>query len=133
MKKLFLAILLISSPLAYAIEPIIDKSTLPVDEKAFIDVISRFNKDEILKALGEPSYKEDIKIGYNLKRKIVLLTICAMIPVLAYWMPQYLSWAVPAAYEDTPVRITGMLWLFLGIGGLLFRVFQLWHQQTLQL
>ena len=62
MKKLFLAILLISSPLAYAIEPIIDKSTLPVDEKAFIDVISRFNKDEILKALGEPSYKEDIKM-----------------------------------------------------------------------
>ncbi|MCX7181964.1 MAG: hypothetical protein NT063_04355 [Candidatus Methylopumilus sp.] len=62
MKKLFLAILLISSPWAYAVEPIIDKSTLPVDEKAFIDVISRFNKDEILKALGEPAFKEDIKM-----------------------------------------------------------------------
>jgi len=85
--------------------------------------------DEINLATHE--YKEDIKVGYNLKRKIVLLTVCALIPVLAYWMPQYLTWAVPEAYEDTPVRITGMLWLFLGIAGLLFRVFQLWHQQSL--
>ncbi len=85
--------------------------------------------DEINLATHE--YKEDIKVGYNLKRKIVLLAVCALIPVLAYWMPQYLTWAVPEAYEDTPVRVTGMLWLFLGIAGLLFRVFQLWHQQSL--
>ena len=46
--------------------------------------------DEVNLATHE--HKEDIKIGYNLKRKIVLLTICAMIPVLAYWMPEYLTW-----------------------------------------
>ena len=86
--------------------------------------------DEINLATHE--YKEEIKVGYNLKRKIVLLTVCALIPVLAYWSPQYLTWAVPQAYEDTPVRITGMLWLFLGIAGLLFRVLQLWHKESLQ-
>ncbi len=60
MKKQFLAILLILSPHLFANE--IDKSTLPVDEKSFIEAISSFNKDEILKALGEPASKEDIKI-----------------------------------------------------------------------
>jgi hypothetical protein len=60
MKKQFLAILLILSPHLFAKE--IDKSTLPVDEKSFIEAISSFNKDEILKALGEPASKEDIKI-----------------------------------------------------------------------
>jgi hypothetical protein len=28
-------------------------------------------------------YKEEIKVGYNLFRKIVLLSICAAIPVIA--------------------------------------------------
>ena len=39
-----------------------DRSALPVDEKSFIEAISRFNKDEILKVLGEPAFKEDIKM-----------------------------------------------------------------------
>jgi hypothetical protein len=76
-------------------------------------------------------YKEEIKVGYNLRRKVVLLTICAAIPVIAYWMPDYLTWAVPEAYEDTPVRMTAMAWLFLGAAGLIFRVLQLWVQDGL--
>ena len=62
-------------------------------------------------------HKEEIKVGYN--------------PVIAYWMPHYLTWAVPEAYEDTPVRMTAMAWLFLGVAGLLFRVLQLWAQDGL--
>jgi hypothetical protein len=85
--------------------------------------------DEVNQATHE--HKEEIKVGYNLNRKIVLLSICAAIPVLAYWMPQYLAWAVPQAYEDTPVRMTAMAWLFLGVAGLLFRVLQLWKQESL--
>lgn len=76
-------------------------------------------------------YKEEIKVGYNLNRKIVLLSICAAIPVMAFWTPEFLSWAVPEAYEDTPVRMTAMVWLFLGVAGLLFRVLQLWKQENL--
>ena len=57
-------------------------------------------------------YKEEIKVGYNLFRKIILLSICAAIPVIAYWMPDALQWAVPEAYEDTPIRMTAMAWLF---------------------
>ena len=76
-------------------------------------------------------HKEEIKVGYNLHRKIVLLSVCASIPVIAYWMPAALQWAVPEAYEDTPIRMTAMAWLFLGAGGLVFRVLQLWKQENL--
>ncbi len=62
MKNQLLAILLILSPTLFANEIDIDKSTLPVDEKSFIEAISRFNKEEIIRALGEPIYKEDIKM-----------------------------------------------------------------------
>jgi hypothetical protein len=76
-------------------------------------------------------HKEEIKVGYNLFRKVVLLSICAAIPVIAYWMPAALQWAVPESYEDTPIRMTAMAWLFLGAGGLVFRVLQLWKQENL--
>ena len=85
--------------------------------------------DHVNEATNE--FKEEIKVGYNLRRKVVLLAICAAIPVIAYWMPDYLTWAVPEAYEDTPVRMTAMAWLFLGVAGLLFRVMQLWAQDGL--
>jgi len=76
-------------------------------------------------------HKEEIKVGYNLQRKIVLLSICAAIPVLAFWMPDYLQWAVPQAFEDTPIRMTAVAWLMLGAAGLTFRVLQLWKQDSL--
>jgi len=70
-------------------------------------------------------HKEEIKVGYNLHRKIVLLAIWALIPVVAYVAPQYVTWMVPEAYEDTFLRLVGMSWLMLGLAGLLFRVGQL--------
>ncbi len=85
--------------------------------------------DDVNQATHE--HKEEIKVGYNLQRKVVLLSICAAIPVLAFWMPNYLQWAVPQAYEDTPMRMTAMAWLILGAAGLLFRVLQLWKQDSL--
>ena len=70
-------------------------------------------------------YKEEIKVGYNLNRKIVLLSIWALIPVVAYFAPQYVTWMVPEAYEDTFLRLVGMAWLMLGVVGVVFRVGQL--------
>lgn len=62
MKKQLLAILLISSSHLFANEIDINKNVLPVEEKPFIEAISRFNKEEILRALGEPAYREDVKV-----------------------------------------------------------------------
>ena len=85
--------------------------------------------DEVNKATHE--YKEEIKVGYNLKRKIVLLSLCALVPILAWTAPTALAWALPVAWEDTPLRMTGGAWLLLGVGGMLFRVMQLWMSQGL--
>ncbi len=70
-------------------------------------------------------HKEEIKVGYNLNRKIVLLSIWAAIPVIAYFAPECITWMVPHAYEDTFLRLVGMSWLMLGVAGLVFRMGQL--------
>ena len=81
--------------------------------------------DEINQATHQ--YKEAIKVGYNLKRKAVLLTIWALSPAIL--------WLNPTLYGllDRPnstieiMRNIGMLWLMLGAGGLFFRVFHLFY------
>lgn len=76
-------------------------------------------------------HKEAIKVGYNLSRKVVLLTIWAAIPVLAFVWPPAITWAVPELFEDTAVRMIGIAWLFLGIAGMLYRVLQLVAQENI--
>jgi len=78
------------------------------------------------------AHKEFIKVGYNLHRKIVLLAIWAAIPLVAYFAPQYLTWAVPEAYENNFIDIVGMTWLFLGVAGLLFRAVQVCFRDDLK-
>jgi hypothetical protein len=70
-------------------------------------------------------YKEEIKVGYNLFRKIILISACLLVPMLAYFYPQAITWLVPEAFENTPVRMIGMAWVYLGAAGLMFRVLQL--------
>ena len=70
------------------------------------------------------AHKEDIKVGYNIHRKIVLMSIWAAIPFIAYIYPTALVWAVPDHYHDL-VSITAFWWLYLGAAGMLFRMLQL--------
>ena len=77
-------------------------------------------------------YKEEIKVGYNLNRKIVLLLIWALIPVLVYINPVFLQKFIALnSFTNTEgfVRQTGLLWLWLGAGGLLFRTVHLFFLQ----
>ncbi len=76
-------------------------------------------------------YKEAVKVGYNLNRKVVLLSVCALIPALAHWAPETLSWAIPGSYEDSFFDLVGLSWVMLGVVGVLFRVAQLWLRQGL--
>jgi hypothetical protein len=76
--------------------------------------------DEINQATHE--YKEEIKVGYNLKRKVVLLSIWALSPLVLYFDPTLFGiFEHPESY----VRNTGLIWLALGAGGLLFRTIHL--------
>ena len=85
--------------------------------------------DEVNEATDE--HKEMIKIGYNIRRKVVLMAAWLGIP-LALWVdPSLLGLIEPATDTSGWLHDVGMSWLALGVGGVLFRVAQLWWQQGL--
>jgi hypothetical protein len=70
-------------------------------------------------------HKEEIKVGYNLRRKVVLMTISAASPLVLYVDPTlfglFTPWTSPADF----MRQVAKIWLFVGVGGLLFRTVHL--------
>lgn len=70
-------------------------------------------------------HKEDIKVGYNLRRKIVLLAIWAGSPMLLLVDPTLGGLLEPHASLEGFVRNTGLMWLAVGVGGLVFRTIHL--------
>jgi hypothetical protein len=77
-------------------------------------------------------YKEEIKVGYNLRRKVVLLTIWALSPLPLYFDPTYFGLFAPAVDKAGFVRHMALIWLALGIGGVLFRTVQLFLIEDVQ-
>ena len=77
-------------------------------------------------------YKEEVKVGYNLKRKVVLLTIWALSPLPLYFSPSYFGLFTPATNKTEFVRQVGTIWLALGIGGVIFRTVQLFLVRDVQ-
>jgi hypothetical protein len=85
--------------------------------------------DEVNQATHE--YKESIKVGYNLKRKIVLLTIWALAPVALYVDPTLFGFFA-ADDRSSFIDKTAQLWLIIGVGGLLFRTVHLFFLKDVQ-
>jgi len=79
--------------------------------------------DEINQATHE--YKEEIKVGYNLHRKLILLIIWAIVPVVLAIYPSFFGIFTPHVDFNEFIHHTGLIWLFLGIGGLIFRTVHL--------
>ena len=75
-------------------------------------------------------HKEAIKVGYNLRRKVVLLSIWALAPLLLWLDPTLFGLFAPGSGGF--VEHTGQLWLAIGLGGLLFRTVQLFFLKDLQ-
>jgi hypothetical protein len=86
--------------------------------------------DEVNQVTHE--YKEEIKVGYNLRRKIVLLTIWALSPALLFVDPTLLGAFEPASGTADFVRQVGKMWLVIGASGLLFRTVQLFFIRDVQ-
>ncbi len=86
--------------------------------------------DEINQATHE--YKEEIKVGYNLNRKVVLLSIWAILPMILYVQPGLFGMIQP--WDDLTgwVRQVGAAWLILGVMGLLFRTIHLFFLKDIQ-
>jgi hypothetical protein len=86
--------------------------------------------DEINQATHE--YKEEIKVGYNLNRKIVLLSIWAILPMALYVQPSLFGMVEPWDNLNEWVRQVGASWLLLGVAGLLFRTVHLFILKDVQ-
>jgi hypothetical protein len=83
--------------------------------------------DEVNHATHE--YKESVKVGYNLFRKVVLLSVWALIPVLLYFSPSYFG-LMDA--DRGFLYNTAILWLCVGIGAVIFRTVHLFFIMGVQ-
>jgi hypothetical protein len=70
-------------------------------------------------------HKEDVKTGYNLFRKWILMSVWICSPAILLWSPTLFGFCKPASNWVELIRHVGYIWLVLGGGALLFRVAQL--------
>jgi hypothetical protein len=77
-------------------------------------------------------YKEEIKVGYNLRRKVVLHAVWAAVPLILWLNPTFFGLAKPWSGGGEFVRRVGEIWLFLGVGALLFRTVHLFFLRDVQ-
>jgi len=66
-------------------------------------------------------HKEDIKLGYNLRRKVILLSVWALLPVLLWTQPTLFGLVAPWTDRASFVDRVGIAWILLGFGGVAAR------------
>jgi hypothetical protein len=86
--------------------------------------------DEVNQVTHE--YKEDVKVGYNLRRKIILHVVWAASPALLLLSPSFFGLMTPHTTGQGFVRQVGEIWLVVGIGALLFRTVHLFYLRDVQ-
>jgi len=84
--------------------------------------------DEVNQATHE--HKESIKVGYNLRRKVVLLSIWALSPLVLWLDPTLFGIFPRSTGTGAFVRHVCQVWLAIGGGALVFRTVQLCLQQS---
>lgn len=77
-------------------------------------------------------HKEAIKVGYNLRRKVVLMSIWAVSPLMLAADRSLFGLIEPSTTHDGFLHDVGLVWLSLGVGGLLFRTLHLFYLQDVQ-
>ena len=78
-------------------------------------------------------YKEKVKVGYNLRRKVILHSIWALVPAILLFSPTMLGlfstpWTDVGSYAEHMAR----LWIGLAGGALLFRTVHLFFIRGVQ-
>jgi hypothetical protein len=71
-------------------------------------------------------YKESIKVGYNMRRKAILIGVWLTVPALLLLSPSLFGLIQPGVGFKGFVHDVGLLWLALGVGGVLFRTVHLY-------
>jgi hypothetical protein len=82
--------------------------------------------------LATHAHKEEIKVGYNLKRKTVLLALWAASPLVLHFDPTLLGIFAPPVERGDFLHHMALVWIALGFGALLFRTVQLFFLRDVQ-
>ena len=77
-------------------------------------------------------YKEEIKVGYNLRRKVVLMSIWALSPLVLFADPPLFGLFKPWTGAVDFLRQVAKSGLAVGIGGLLFRTVHLFFIRDIE-
>lgn len=77
-------------------------------------------------------HKEEIKVGYNLSRKVVLMSVWALSPLPLYFDPTFFGLFEAHRNSWELARHIGLIWFWLAIGGLVFRTIHLFFIRDVQ-
>src|SRR4029078_8995519 len=86
--------------------------------------------DRINQATHE--YKEEVKVGYNLQRKVALMAIWALSPLVLVVDPTLFGLFKAHTNAGDFIRHTAIMWLIRAVAGLLFRTAHLFFIQGVQ-
>ncbi len=86
--------------------------------------------DEVNRATHD--HKEAIKIGYNLRRKVILHALWALVPLVLWLDPGFFGLFPAHASGSEFIRHVGEIWLTLGVAGLLFRTVHLFFLKNVR-
>jgi hypothetical protein len=86
--------------------------------------------DEVNQATHD--YKEEVKVGYNLQRKVVLMGIWALSPIVLYLNPTLFGIFEPHTDIPTFIHHVALMWITIGIGGIIFRTVHLFFLYDVQ-
>jgi hypothetical protein len=77
-------------------------------------------------------YKEEVKVGYNLRRKVVLMSIWALSPLVLIADPTLFGLLRAHTSVYTFAYNVSVMWLVIGIGALIFRTVHLFFLYDVQ-
>ncbi len=76
--------------------------------------------------------KEDVKVGYNLRRKVVLLSIWILSPLLLLIDPTLASTVTPPGNRHELANTIAAVWLVVGVGAVAIRTVHLFFLRDVQ-
>jgi len=78
-------------------------------------------------------YKEQVKVGYNLRRKVILHSLWALVPAVLYFAPTMFGlFSTPWTNLGGYLHHLAQLWIGLAAGALLFRTCHLFFIRGVQ-
>jgi hypothetical protein len=86
--------------------------------------------DKVNQATHE--YKESVKVGYNLRRKVILISIWALAPFVLIFDSTFFGLLVAHTDEMGLINNIALLWLFIGLGAIVFRTVHLFKIMGIQ-